>query len=83
MENTLSILIILTGISVFIIMKKFSHTNKTYIVNFSIASLMGLIFARTLMLDPLDWIGYISIAFCGLAFIAQVILGVKNLKPAE
>lgn len=83
MENTLSILIILTGISVFIIMKKFSHTNKTYIVNFTIALLMGLIFARTLMLDPLDWIGYISIVFCGLAFIAQLILGIKNVKIAE
>jgi hypothetical protein len=44
---------------------------------------MGLIFARTLMLDPLDWIGYISIVFCGLAFIAQFILGIKNVKIAE
>jgi uncharacterized protein YybS (DUF2232 family) len=82
-ESYLSILIIITGFSVFFIMRKFSHTSKSYIVNFSIALLMGLLFARTLMLDPLDWIGYISIVFCGLAFVAQVILGVKNLKPAE
>ncbi len=80
MENTLSILIILAGIGVFIIMKKFSHTAKTYLVNFSIALLMALIFIRTMMLDPLDWIGYVAIVFCGLAFIAQMILGVKNLK---
>lgn len=80
MENTLSILIILAGIGVFIIMKKFSHTAKTYLVNFSIALLMALLFIRTMMLDPLDWIGYIAIVFCGLAFIAQMILGVKNLK---
>jgi len=79
-ENTLSILIILAGIGVFIIMKKFSHTAKTYLVNFSIALLMALLFIRTMMLDPLDWIGYIAIVFCGLAFIAQMILGVKNLK---
>jgi len=79
-ENTLSILIILAGISVFIIMKKFSHTAKTYLVNFSIALLMALLFIRTMMLDPLDWIGYVAIVFCGLAFIAQMILGVKNLK---
>lgn len=80
MENTLSILIILAGIGVFIIMKKFSHTDKTYLVNFSIALLMALLFIRTMMLDPLDWIGYVAIVFCGLAFIAQMILGFKNLK---
>ena len=80
MENTLSILIILAGIGVFIIMKKFSHSAKTYLVNFSIALLMALLFIRTMMLDPLDWIGYVAIVFCGLAFIAQMILGVKNLK---
>jgi len=79
-ENTLSILIILAGIGVFIIMKKFSHSAKTYLVNFSIALLMALLFIRTMMLDPLDWIGYVAIVFCGLAFIAQMILGVKNLK---
>lgn len=80
MENFLSILIIITGIAVFIIMKKFSHTSKTYRVNFSIALLMALVFIRTLMLDPLDWLGYIAIVFCGLAFIAQMILGIKSLK---
>ena len=83
MANTLSFIIIAVGIAVFIIMKKFSHTSKTYLVNFSIALLMGLLFVRTLMLDPLDWIGYLAIVFCGLAFIAQVILGVKNLKTIE
>ncbi len=80
MENFLSILIIITGIAVFIIMKKLSHTSKTYWVNFSLALLMALVFVRTLMLDPLDWLSYTAIAFCGLAFIAQVILGIKNLK---
>ena len=83
MANTLSFIIIAAGIAVFIIMKKYSHTNKTYLVNFSIALLMGLLFVRTLMLDPLDWVGYLAIVFCGLAFIAQVILGIKNLKIVE
>ena len=83
MANTLSIFIILSGIAVFIIMKKFSHTSKTYLVNFSIALLMGLLSIRTMMLDPIDWIGYLAIVCCGLAFIAQLILGVKNLKTAE
>ena len=83
MATTLSIIIILTGIAVFIIMKKLSHTSKTYLVNFSIALLMGLLSIRTMMLDPIDWIGYLAIVFCGLAFIAQVILGIKNLKTAE
>jgi len=78
--TALSFLIIAAGVAVFIIMKKFSHTSRTYLVNFSIALLMGLLFIRTLMLDPLDWIGYLAIVFCGLAFIAQVILGFKNLK---
>lgn len=76
----LSILIILAGIGVFIIMKKYSHTEKTYLVNFAIALLMVLIFIRTMKLDPLDWIGYLAIVFCGLAFIAQLFLGFKNLK---
>ena len=80
MDTTLSILIILAGIGVFIIMKKYSHTEKTYLVNFAIALLMALIFTRTMMLDPLDWIGYLAIIFCGLAFIAQMFLGFKNLK---
>ncbi len=83
MATILSILIILTGIVVFIIMKKFSHTSKTYIVNFSIATLMALLFFRTLLLNPLDWISYIAIVVCGLAFIAQIILGIKNLKIAN
>lgn len=83
MANILSYIIIAVGIAVFIIMKKFSHTNKTYLVNFSIALLMGLLFVRTLMIDPLDWVGYLAIIFCGLAFIAQVILGIKNIKTAE
>lgn len=83
MANILSYIIIAVGIAVFIIMKKFSHTNKTYLVNFSIALLMGLLFVRTLMIDPLDWVGYLAIVFCSLAFIAQVILGIKNLKIAE
>lgn len=82
MANFVSILIILTGIGVFIVMKKLSHTNKTHWVNFSIALLMALLFIRTFMLDPLDWIGYVSIVFCGLAFIAQMILGIKNLKAS-
>ncbi|WP_019414927.1 hypothetical protein [Paenisporosarcina sp. TG20] len=82
MATFLSILIIITGIGVFFVMKKFSHTNKTYLVNFTIALLMALLFIRSFMLVPLDWIGYIAIVFCGLAFIAQVILGVKNLKTS-
>ena len=83
LANILSIFIIITGICVYFIMKKFSHTNKTYLVNFTIALLMALLFIRTMMLDPLDWIGYIAIVFCGLAFIAQVILGIKSLKISE
>jgi hypothetical protein len=76
-ENTLFILIILAAISVFIILKKFSHTDKTYLVNFSIAFLMALLFIRTMMLNPIvDWIGYVAIVFCGLALIDQN----KNLK---
>lgn len=83
MANTLSFIIIAVGIAVFIILKKFSHTSKTYLVNFSLALLMGLVFIRTLMLDPLDWIGYLAIVLCGLAFLAQMILGIKNIRIAE
>lgn len=79
----LSVFIIAVGISVFIIMKKFSHTNKTYLVNFAIALLLGLLVLRTLMLDPIDWIGYLAIVFCALGFLAQLILGFKNLKTSE
>lgn len=83
MDMALSVFIIAVGISVFIIMKKFSHTNKTYLVNFAIALLLGLLVLRTLMLDPIDWIGYLAIVFCGLGFLAQLILGFKNLKTSE
>ena len=83
MATTLTFLIIISAIAVFVIMKKFSHTSKTYLVNFSIALLMGLLFSRTLMNDQLDWIGYLAIVFCGLAFIAQIVLGIKNLKASD
>ncbi|MGB3260534.1 hypothetical protein [Paenisporosarcina sp.] len=83
MATTLTFLIIISAIAVFVIMKKFSHTSKTYLVNFAIALLMGLLFSRTLMNDQLDWIGYLAIVFCGLAFIAQIVLGIKNLKTSD
>ena len=83
MATTLTFLIIFSAIAVFIIMKKYSHTNKTYLVNFSIALLMGLLFLSTVMRDRMDWLSYATIAICGLAFIAQVLLGIKNLRSAE
>lgn len=83
MATTLTFLIIVAAIAVAIVMRKFSHTSKTYLVNFSIALLMGLLFLSTLMRDEMDWISYVAIATCGLACIAQVFLGIKNLRSAE
>ncbi|AYC29907.1 hypothetical protein [Paenisporosarcina cavernae] len=75
METFVSLIIVAAGIALFVLMKK---TKKNYVINFGIAVFLLLLFVRTLMLDPLDWIGYVALLFCAIGAIAQVVLGIKN-----
>jgi hypothetical protein len=78
MELVLLLLIIGTAIFVGIGSKKFY--DKPYIFNFSLAVLMLLLVIQTLRLQPITATGYIALVICSLAFLFQLVLGIKNVK---
>ncbi|ANU28199.1 hypothetical protein [Planococcus versutus] len=81
MENLLLVLIIAVAIFVGIASKKFY--SKPYIVNFGIAILMALIVVQTFLMTPIGMLGYMAIVICSIAFVFQLVIGIKSLKIAE
>ena len=78
MQIALLLIIIATAVFVGFASKKFY--DKPQIVNFSIALLMILIVIQTLLMQPITTLGYTAIAFCSIAFIIQLILGIRNSR---
>jgi len=74
----LLLLIIATAIFVGIASKKFY--DKPYVMNFAIALLMLLLVIQTVQMQPITAVGYIALVFCSIAFLIQLVLGVKNVK---
>ncbi len=72
------LLIIAAAIFVGIASKKFY--DKPYVVNFAIAVLMLLLVIQTIQMQPITTFGYVAIACCTVAFLFQLILGVKNIR---
>ncbi|MGI2327011.1 hypothetical protein [Planococcus sp. YIM B11945] len=81
MALILPLLIIATAIFVGVASKKFY--DKPYIVNFALAALMLLIVIQTMIMQPISTMGYIAIAFCSLAFLFQLVIGIKNFITKE
>lgn len=81
MGTVLSLLIVAVALFTAFALKKFY--NKPYIVNFSLAVMLLLIVVRTLLLQPINTLGYVAIALCSIAFIFQAVLGIKNVKTQE
>lgn len=81
MEMYLSILIIAAAVFSGYSLKKFY--DKPYIVNFSLAVMLLLIVLLTLLMEPITRLGYAAIIICSLAFIVQLVLGVKNIRSKD
>lgn len=81
MDQLLSLLIIGVAFFVWYALKKFKQ--KPFIVNFSLAGLLLLIIWKTSLMNPLEWLSITVIIICSIAFIMQLILGIKNSKPVE
>ncbi|MBB5178638.1 hypothetical protein HNQ44_000060 [Planomicrobium koreense] len=78
MEMALSLLIIAVAIFAGYSLKKFY--DKPYIVNFALAAMLLLIVLRTVLLQPINTLGWAAIIICSIAFVFQAVLGVKSLK---
>lgn len=81
MGSFLLILIIVVAIFVGIASKK--YYDKPYIVNFGIALMMALLVIQTFQMTPIGGLGYAAIALCSIAFVFQLVLGIKNLKTVS
>lgn len=81
MEMFLSLLIVATAIFAGYSLKKFY--DKPHIVNFALAAMLLLIVLRTFLLQPINNLGYAAIAICSIAFVFQLVLGMKNIKGKE
>lgn len=77
----LPLMIVATAIFVGISSKKFY--DKPYIVNFGICTLMLLLVIQTFLMQPITTLGYVAIATCSIAFIIQLVLGIKNVKAKQ
>lgn len=78
MELFLSMAIIIVAIFAGISLKKFY--DKPYIVNFALSAMLLLIVLRTILLQPINNLGYAAIVICSIAFVFQLVLGVKSIK---
>lgn len=78
MEMALSLLIIAVAIFAGYSLKKFY--DKPYIVNFALAAMLLLIVLRTVLVQPINALGWAAIIICTVAFVFQAVLGLKNLK---
>lgn len=81
MEMLLTLLIIAAAIFSGISLKKFY--DKPYIVNFALSAMLLLIVVRTLLLQPINGLGYMAIILCSIAFIFQMVLGLKSINSKE
>lgn len=81
MGSFLLILIIAVAIFVGIASKK--YYDKPYIVNFGIALMMALLVIQTFQMTPIGGLGYAAITLCSIAFVFQLVLGIKNLKTVS
>ena len=81
MGNFLLVLIIAVAIFVGVASKKFY--DKPYIVNFGIAVMMALLVIQTFQMTPIGGLGYAAIILCSIAFVFQLILGIRSLKTAS
>lgn len=81
MGSFLLILIIAVAIFVGIASKK--YYDKPYIVNFGIALMMALLVIQTFQMTPIGGLGYAAIALCSIAFVFQLVLGIKNVKTVS
>lgn len=81
MGTFLSLMIVAAAIFAGISLKKFY--DKPFIVNFALSTMLLLIVVRTLLQEPITNLGWAAIAICSIAFVFQVVLGVKNLKVKE
>ncbi|TWT01013.1 hypothetical protein FQV28_16620 [Planomicrobium sp. CPCC 101079] len=78
MEMFFLLSIIAVAIFVGVASKKFY--DKPYVVNFAIALLMLLLVIQTIMMQPITTFGYVAIVFCSIAFLFQLVLGVRNVR---
>lgn len=81
MVNFLLILIIAVAVFVGIASKKFY--DKPYIVNFGIAVMMALLVIQTFQMTPINGLGYATIILCSIAFVFQLVMGIRSLKTAS
>ncbi|WP_142826373.1 hypothetical protein [Planococcus soli] len=81
MGSLLLILIIAVAIFVGVASKK--YYDKPYIVNFGIALMMALLVIQTFQMTPIGGLGYAAIALCSVAFVFQLVLGIKNMKTVS
>lgn len=81
MEMFLSLSIIVVAIFAGYSLKKFY--DKPYIVNFALTAMLMLIVLRTVLMQPINNLGYAAIIICTIAAVFQLVLGVKNLKQKE
>ncbi|MCZ2257705.1 hypothetical protein [Sporosarcina sp. G11-34] len=81
MDQLLSFLIIGMGIFVWFALVKLKQ--KPYIVNFSLSAMLLLIVWKTSLMDPLDWLSIGVIVMCGLAFIMQLVMGIRSIQLAK
>lgn len=78
MELVLALSIIGVGIFAWVALKKFR--DKPYIVNFTLALLLLLIIVKTVQMHPYNWVDTLVFIICGIGFVMQVFLGIKNFK---
>lgn len=81
MGNVLSLAIVAVAIFAAYALKKFYE--RPYIVNFALAAMLLLIVVRTVMLQPINGLGYAAIVLCSIALIFQAVLGIKSYKSIQ
>lgn len=81
MGNILSLAIVIVAVFAAYALKKFYE--RPYIVNFALAAMLLLIVIRTLMLQPINGLGYAAIILCTVAGIFQAVLGIKSFKSIQ
>lgn len=74
------IIFLLIAVAVFVGIASKRYYDKPYIVNFGIAIMMALLVIQTFLMTPIGGLGYAAIIVCSIAFVLQVVLGIRNLK---
>lgn len=74
------LLLCIIAVAIFVGVASKKFYDKPYVVNFGIALLMLLLVVQTIMMQPITAFGYAAIVICSVAFLFQLVLGVKNVK---